>query len=253
MPIDRLARGTAALTTHIERALERKELYLRGLSHADIAVAALFRRSVRHTRAIITLVKAGSGADAVALSRALIDCWIVLRWITNQDSEGRSRRFLGFEAKQKERAAEIGNKYPLSGSSTPFVLRPEIKRIAAEYPRWDSWGPGVRAMAEEPDILSPDSWLKVPPVSVHETLFFFASCYLHPTPTGLNHESLQGGSLFSFTRRHDEEPQAEFAVVATAAIIAHMGNRVSVFWGLGLSDEIADVWRKRIGRWLSSA
>jgi hypothetical protein len=130
--------GTSILTAHIERAFERKDMYLRGVSKADVAVGALLRRSARMTRAIVALGKLGFGADAVALSRSLIDHWIVLRWITNQDSEARARLFWFFEAKQKERVGEVINKYPPSRDQTPLVLPPKTRRIAEEYPRWDS-------------------------------------------------------------------------------------------------------------------
>lgn len=248
--IPTLAVGTSILTAHIERAFERKKMYLRGVSNADVAVGALLRRSARMTRAIVALGKLGFGADAVALSRSLIDHWIVLRWITNQDSEARARLFWFFEAKQKERVGEVINKYPPSRDPTPLVLLPETQRIADEYPRWDSWGPGVKTMALEEDLLTPEAWVNFPHAWTHETLFFFASCYLHPTAVGLNHEAQQGESLFTFTAKGSSELESSFALSTAASMIAHAGNRASVFWGLGLSEEIAQVWEKRIGRWL---
>jgi hypothetical protein len=72
----------------------------------------------------------------------------------------------------------------------------------------------------------------------------YASCYLHPTATGLGHEVLGWGSIFSSDRIDNEESHAESALESTAAMVAHMGNRVSVFWGLGLSDEIVQAWGK---------
>lgn len=222
--------------------------YVRGYSYADVAVGAIFRRSIRLARAIITLARTGCGADALALSRSLIDCWLALRWITNQDSETRGKLFWGFGAKQKERMADMVNAYRSTAGSDQVTLDPEIQSMAANYRRWDSWGPGTRAMADEPELLTPDAWLNMKPSWAYEVPFFFSSCYLHPTAIGLRHEAPDRGGLFSFARKEDEESEAESALVATAAIIAHLGNRVSVFWGLGLSDEIKQVWDKKIGR-----
>ena len=246
MSIKDMSRRTLALTTYVEQALDGKGVYLRR-SFADGTVSALVRRSLRLARAVIVLAKAGSGADALALSRSLIDCWIVLRWVTNQDSESRGKLFWGFEAKQKERFAEIVKKYPPSSGPVSFTLTPEVQRVADDYPRWDSWSPGMKAMANEGEVLDPGAWLSMQPVWTHESLFFFASCYLHPTATGLGHEVLEWGSVFSSKRTNNEESHAESALAATAAMVAHTGNRVSVFWGLGLSDEFAKAWQKHIG------
>jgi hypothetical protein len=245
MSIEDFSRPTLAVITDMEQALESKGIYLRQ-SWADGTVSALVRRSLRLARAIVILADAGSGADAQALSRSLIDCWIVLRWITNQDSERRGELFWGFEAKQKERFAEIVKKYPPSSGVT-YTLRPEVQRVAGDYPRWDSWGPGVKAMANEPEMLDSGAWQDKQTVWTYESLFFFASCYLHPTATGLGHEVLERGSIFSFQRRESEDGHAESALTATAAMVARIGNRASVFWGLGLTDEIDQSWQKHLG------
>ena len=149
----RFANGAIALATHIEDAFAKQELYIRKYSYADVAVGAVLRRSVKLTKTISNLAKASCGVDALALSRSLIDYWIVLRWITNQDSETRGRLFWHFGAKQKQRMAEVVNIYrgPVGASVT---LDPEIQRLASEYRRWDSWGPGSRAMADKRDTHS---------------------------------------------------------------------------------------------------
>jgi hypothetical protein len=246
MSIRDMSRRTLALTTYVEQALDGKEVYLRR-SYADGTVSPLVRRSLRLARAIVVLANVGSGVDALALSRSLIDCWIVLRWITNQDSDSRGKLFWGFEAKQKERFGEIVRKYPPSSGPVSFTLPPEVQRVADEYPKWDSWGPGMKTMANEAELLDPGAWLNMQPVWTHESLFFYTSCYLHPTATGLGHEVLGWGSVFFSQRTTNEESHAESALAATAAMVAHMGNRISVFWGLGLSDEFAQAWQKHIG------
>jgi hypothetical protein len=113
MSIEDFSRPTLAVISYIEQALNGKGIHLRQ-SWADGTVSALVRRSLRLARAVVLLADAGFGADAQALSRSLIESWIVLRWVTNQDSENRGRLFWGFEAKQKERFAEVVNKYPPS-------------------------------------------------------------------------------------------------------------------------------------------
>jgi hypothetical protein len=172
----------------------------------------------------------------------------VFRWITNQDSESRGKLFWGFQAKQKERAGEMVKKYPPSWGPVNFTLRPEVQRVADAYTRWDSWGPRLKEMAKEPEVLDPGASLKMPPEWTHESLFFFASCFLHPTPTGLGHEVLKPGSVFFSKRTHNEESHAESALAGTTATVVRMASRVNVYWGLGLSDEIDQAWQKHIGR-----
>jgi hypothetical protein len=101
-------------------------------------------------------------------------------------------------------------------------------------------------MAEEAEILDPGAWMNMQPIWTWEILFFYASCHLHPTPVGLVDVALPPGSLFSFGRKTDEGSEAEQAIVAAAALIAHMANRVSLACGLGLSEEVAGYWNKYI-------
>jgi len=63
---------------------------------------------------------------------------------------------------------------------------------------------------------------------------------------GVRHRDLSNGSVFSFTRGQ-EEREAEQALVGAGALIAHIANRVSVFWGLGLSDAVKDSWERNLG------
>jgi hypothetical protein len=170
----------------------------------------------------------------------------VLRWITNQDSESRGERFWKFEAKQKVRLAEVVNKYPPSSRVT-FTLRPEVQQVAHDYPNWHSWGPGMKAMATEPEVLDTGAFLNTHTMWTYDSLYFFSSCFLHPTAIGLGHEVLRHGSIFSTNRTDNEDGHAMSAMGATAAVIVRIGNRASVFWGLGLSDEIEQTWRKQIG------
>jgi hypothetical protein len=236
-------RATLKLTKAVEIALEGKQLHLRYRSYADPAVSALVRRSTRLARTIALLARLEAGADAVALCRSLLDCWIVPRRLANQDAEARGRMFWRFEGRQQERVVEVVTKYPPSAGLSPPALRSNAKRVAAEYSRWDSWGPGMKAMAREPELLTPETWTAIPPEWAHETLYFAASCVLHPTALGLRHASLGGGDIFTFSESNPEsEQQCRFALGATTATIAHIGNRASVFWSLGLSDEIKAMW-----------
>jgi hypothetical protein len=245
MSVKEFSERALALIAYMEQALDGKG-YRLGESYADGTVSALVRRSLRLARAIVILSEAGSGADAQALSRSLVDCWIVLRWITNQDSESRGERFWKFEAKQKERLAEVVKKYAPSDGLT-FILRPELQRVADEYRSWDSWGPGMKTMATEPEVLDTNAFLNTHTMWTYDSLFFFSSCFLHPTAIGLGHEVLPHGSIFSTKRTDNEDGYAKSAMGATAAVIVRIGNRASVFWGLGLSDEIEQAWQKHIG------
>jgi hypothetical protein len=240
-----LSRATLKLTKAVETALEDKQMHLRYRSYADTAVSAIVRRSTRLARTIAILARLE--ADAVALCRSLLDCWIVLRWLTNQDAEARGRMFWRFEGRQQERVVEVVAKYPLSEELNPPILSPNAKRMAAEYSRWDSWGPGMKAMAQEPDLLTPEAWTAIPPEWAHETLYFAASCILRPTALGLRHASLGGGEIVTFSGPSvDNEQQCSFALGATATTIAHIGNRASLFWSLGLSDEIKAMWENMV-------
>jgi hypothetical protein len=71
----------------------------------------------------------------------------------------------------------------------------------------------MKAMAREPDLLTPETWTAIPPEWAHETLYFAASFVLHPTALGLRHASLGGGDIFTFSESNpDSEQQCRFCV-----------------------------------------
>ena len=246
----KLVRRVRVLVRRVETAFEHKQIYPRNIT-SDQMLSAMFRRTVGTVRSVVLLAESGHGADALALTRNLVDSFIVGRWVTNQDAETRGRLFWGFEAKQLERQREIIQKYSSGADIPPLPGGHTTEQIAAEYKRWDTWGPGVRTMAIEDEVLNPEAWLNMQPIWSHEVLFFLASCYLHPTPLGVREWCTPKGGVFNFDKR-DEGNCAEQALVACASLIAHLANRISVFWGLGLSDELAGYWQKYIDPWLQS-
>jgi hypothetical protein len=153
--------------------------------------------------------------------------------------------FWGFEAKQLERLREVALKYEPTLDPARMPVDPLFQKLASEYKRWDTWGPGARAMAEEAEALDTEAWGNFQPIWTHEILFFLASCFLHPTPIGLRERMVEDGSALTFGDR-DEEKWGQQALVTSAALITHLANRMSLFWGLGLSDGFAGYWEKYI-------
>jgi hypothetical protein len=224
----------------IEAAFIRKGVFPRNC-YPDKAIAQFLRRADTSARAVINLTASGFGADALGLCRSLIEDWFALRWITNQETEVRCRRFLLFLAKQLERMKELSETYGPNNQPT-VELTARVQKSASEFEKWQSLGPTVKAMAEEVEVLDPDSPLKFDKLSwSYDVTYFLSCCYLHPTAIGMRHRNLRLRTAFSFDRAH-EDSEAEQALVAAVAFLALVANRASVYWGLNLTRDIEQCW-----------
>jgi hypothetical protein len=172
--ISELAEAAESFVGHIEALFEQKELRLRQRSYSDIALAAIFRRSAKTVQAIAHLAKAGFGSSALGMSRSITEEWIVVRWLTNVDYEQRADRFLHYGHKQGERILEILEKYEFEHDHGRFKGR---FHKAAEYETWRQWGPAIRTMAAEEEVLDADPTYD--PMWSYDGPFFVASYHLH--------------------------------------------------------------------------
>jgi hypothetical protein len=188
----------------------------------------------------VLLAESGYGADALGLSRSLVDDWLVIRWITNRDSDARGRRFIDFLAKQLERMDEVSEEYGPSDQPRGG-LSARVQEVADEFSSWKSLGTTARAMAEEPEELDPGSSMHFAAGWTYDVLYFWTCCYIHPTPIGVRHRALPKGALFSFDAANEDD-EAEQALAAVGTFLSQIANRASVFWGLNLTTNIEGFW-----------
>jgi hypothetical protein len=123
----------------------------------------------------------------------MLEMYITVRWITNQDQNKRAEDFAFFVAKRKEYAAQIFAKYrPGSAVATDAVKFVErmYKDYADRYDSFKFWSNkpnNLRALAEEKEVLIPGL---VPPnddgIMLYELPYSMASDYVHVTAVALD-------------------------------------------------------------------
>jgi hypothetical protein len=230
-----------AFIGRIENAFVSKAVFPRNC-YPDKSLTRLLRRVTTTARAIARLTRLGYGADALGLTRSLIDDWLVIRWITNKETEVRGKLFYDFWAKQLERMSDLSEQYgPEGQDSIPLTAR--VEERAAQFKKWSSLGPTSKQMEEEEEVLDPGSTMQFARGWTYDVLFFLTSCYIHPTAIGVRHRDLPMRSVLSFDREN-EDSEAEQALVAVGAFVAQIANRISVFWGLNLTVQIEGYWKE---------
>jgi Family of unknown function (DUF5677) len=136
-----------AFVRQVENAFVSKAVFPRNC-YPDKALTRLLRRATTTAMSIARLTRSGYGADALGLTRSLIDDWLVVRWITNKETEVRGKLFYDFWAKQLERMSDLSEQYgPEDQESVPLTAT--VEERAAQFKKWSSLGPTAKQMEEE--------------------------------------------------------------------------------------------------------
>jgi hypothetical protein len=184
--------AAAAAAQKLKEALVAEEIYVAAVATSFIPFSHLTKAFQVH-EAVLVLCRAGYGSEAVALSRIILEMYITLRWITNQDQVRRAEDFAYFVAKRKEYAAKTLAKYrpgsPVAADAVKFVEK-TYKQYADKYGSFTFWSNkpnNLRQLAEEKDILIPQ--LVAPQddaVMLYEIFYSRASDYVHVTAIALD-------------------------------------------------------------------
>ena len=78
---------------------------------ADWVLLALVSKSIWVAKAVCKLVSSGFPEEAFGLTRTLTDIFFTVRYICNDDSEGRARKYANFFAKEQEVWLRLKNTY----------------------------------------------------------------------------------------------------------------------------------------------
>ena len=154
---------------------------------------ALYSKCITVAEATIALIDAGFGDEAFGMTRTLVDIFITLRYIANQDTEERARHYYQFFAKDKEVWNEVIKTY-WPQNACPLDAR--MKRLAARYTSPHRWsGKPVKDMAMEPDTVQVDPATGKPAIhdSAYRVIYRWTSHYVHPTIVALDNHLVQAG------------------------------------------------------------
>ena len=156
--------AAATAARQLKEALVAEEIYVAtGVATSSVPFSHLTKAFQLH-EAVLVLCRAGFGSEAFALSRILLEIYITLRWITNQDQSRRAEDLAFFVAKRKEYAAKTFAKYrpgsPIAADAVRYVEN-TYKQYADRYDSFKFWSNkpnNLKQLAEEKRFWSPD-WL----------------------------------------------------------------------------------------------
>jgi hypothetical protein len=98
------AECASSAQTYIECSaseIEKYQIYPRQDSYRDPVLLGLLDKVLTTSRAVIALVGAGFASEANGLSRTAVEAFLSLRYIENEDSESRAKRYLEYFGKDR--------------------------------------------------------------------------------------------------------------------------------------------------------
>jgi Family of unknown function (DUF5677) len=232
----------------LKDALVAEEIYVAKVPTSSVPFAHLTKAFQVH-EAVITLCRAGFGSEAFALSRIILEMYITVRWITNQEQNKRAEDFALFVAKRKEYAATIFAKYrpgtPVAADALNYVEN-TYKQYADRYDSFKFWSNkpnNLRALAEEKEILMPGL---VPPdddaVMLYEIWYSEASDYVHVTAVALDEVFPTTGEPYTASRENQARRIFDAVFHATQWLFSIV-LRVDTYRQLGLQDKIDEAYK----------
>jgi Family of unknown function (DUF5677) len=172
----------------------------------------LYSKSLTVAEATMALLDAGFSDEAFGMTRTLVDIYITLRYIANQDTEERARLYYKFVAKDIHGWSDVIKDY------WPKLTRPMDPRIikeASQYRNPHSWsGKTAKEMALEPDTFEADPTTGKPLVHdfQYRVVYRWTSHFVHPTIVALKNHVVQPGRDNFVVRANREEDQTHIAV-----------------------------------------
>jgi hypothetical protein len=241
--------AAAAAAQKLKEALVAEEIYIAAVANSFIPFSYLTKAFQVH-EAVLVLCRSGYGSEAVALSRIILEMYMTLRWITNQDQVRRAEDFAYFVAKRKEYAAKTFAKYrpgsPVAADAVKFVEN-TYKQYADKYGSFSFWSNkpnNLRQLAEEKDILIPE--LVAPQddaLMLYEIFYSWASDYVHVTAIALDETFPTTGAPYTTSAVRESE-LIYYAVVYATQWLFYIMIRVDTYRQLGLQDKIDATYKE---------
>lgn len=181
----------------------------------------LYSKSITTAESILVLIEAGYSDEAFGMTRTLVDIFITLHYIANNDTEARAKKYAQFSAKDSEVWSEVIKIYWPQNAST---IDPATKRRAAAYPSPHQWsGRSVKDMALEPDSVEIDPSTGRPAVHdfAYRVIYRWTSHYVHPTVVALQNHLVQAGRDNFVVRKGDGPDMSHLALFSVGSYVVN--------------------------------
>jgi hypothetical protein len=202
---------------------------------------ALYSKCLTVAEATMSLIDAGFSDEAFGMTRTLVDIFITLHYIANQNTEERAQLYYRFIAKGIQGWSDLVKVY------WPQLTQPVSTRImneAAQYPNPHSWsGKTTKEMALEPDTIETDP--ATGKATVHDfaykVIYRWTSHFVHPTVLALKNHIVKPGHDNFVVRIGGEEDLTHIAIFNIASYVSM--SMVTFYRCMG------DAQPERVGTW----
>lgn len=233
----------------LKDAFAAEQIYVANVATSFVPFSHLTKAFQVH-EAVLILCRSGLGGEAFALSRVILEMYITIRWITNENQVQRAEEFAFFVAKRKEYAAQVFAKYrpgsPVAADAVKYVEN-TYKQYADRYNSFKFWSNkpnNLRALAEEKEVLIEGL---VPPnddaVMLYELPYSMASDYVHVTALALDAVFPTTGVLYRAEGRREPRRVLDAIFEATQWLF-YIAVRVDTYREIGLQGEIDAAYRE---------
>ncbi len=182
---------------------------------------ALYSKCITVAEASLALLENGFADEAFGMTRTMVDTFISLRYIANNDTDERARRYVQFASKYSEGWTELAKIYwPQQAQS----LDERSQKIPASYRSPHQWsGKTVKEMALEPDTAELDPVTQMPAVHdfAYRVVYRWTSHYVHPTVAALGNHLVQAGRDNFVVRSGDGTDMSHLAVFNVASFLVN--------------------------------
>jgi hypothetical protein len=226
---------------YVKLRVDRTRWYPPVNAHRYLVALALFSKAITVAEATIVLLEAGFGDEAFGMTRTLIDIFITLHYIANEDTDERAKLYVEFFAKDSEAWAQLAEIY---FPQMALTLDERTKNLAENYHHPHRWsGKSVGAMALEPSTRTKDPETGRPATNevTYKMSFRWTSHYVHPTIVCLKNHLVQAGNDNFVVRSGKGKNMSHLALFNVAA---HLSNVMIAFYYC-----MKDVMPSRLSNW----
>ncbi len=240
------SRAARSFHRKARKVIEELEIYPRRHTWLDVTLTALLNRALNTVESIALLSDRQCGADADALSRSVVEIWIVIRWITNKDSHERARKYGAFEGKLIQHAVEALKTHNPGLQVPQHPQHAAIVEAASAYRNHIYWAGPVRMMAEEPDEheVTPQG----APIDLnwfYDVPYFMSSWHIRSNAMGVRDLYPDFSAPIRFKTGSNDRLCEQAVVLATNCLTLIM-LRLGREWGLDISARLESLWRREI-------
>jgi len=154
----RVIRSASLVAKKLKLAVEGVHVHPSGLAGSFVPYTILSKAFNVH-EAVLTLCRAGLASEAYAVSRIMVEMYIGLRWMTNQDQNKRCEEYAQFVAARRKHFANVRELFYPAHPKTAEIVK-NIDRVfgkhAARYKNFSFWSnvnKKLWGMAQESEVL----------------------------------------------------------------------------------------------------